>query len=83
MQNGPGFYYILQILRQGTQAETNIQNIPINDWTTRYYEMSASMVYEPYRITLKAINSVGEAAADAPSIVGYSYESSKYSAVCV
>ncbi|CAL1541881.1 unnamed protein product [Lymnaea stagnalis] len=75
MQNGPGFYYILQILRNGSQAETQIQNIPIDNWKTDHYEMSTGIVYEAFKITLKAINSVGEAAADPPTIIGFSYES--------
>uniref|UniRef100_A0A0B7A4I7 Neuroglian n=1 Tax=Arion vulgaris TaxID=1028688 RepID=A0A0B7A4I7_9EUPU len=73
-QNGPGFYYVLQILRVGAQQESEMLNIPINDWKTNHYEMSTGLIYEPYRITLKAANSVGEAAADPPTIIGYSYE---------
>uniref|UniRef100_A0A2C9KWE9 Neuroglian n=1 Tax=Biomphalaria glabrata TaxID=6526 RepID=A0A2C9KWE9_BIOGL len=74
MQNGPGFYYVLQILRLGAQAETQIESKPIDDWRTSHYEMNSAMIYEPYRITIKAINSVGEASADPPTIIGYSYE---------
>lgn len=76
-QAGPGFYYLLRILRVGAQSETDTLEIPINDWKTNRYELSTGYVYEPYKITLRAGNSVGEASADPSTIIGYSYESSK------
>ncbi|BFZ08082.1 hypothetical protein BsWGS_11121 [Bradybaena similaris] len=74
-QAGPGFYYILRILRVGAQAETDTLERPINDWRINHYELSTGYVYEPYKITLRAGNSVGEASADPSTITGYSYES--------
>ncbi|XP_012943169.1 neuroglian isoform X3 [Aplysia californica] len=74
-QNGLGFYYSLQILREGDSEELGLQTFKINDWETSFKEISTGRVYEPYRITMKAGNNLGEAKENAPTITGYSYES--------
>ncbi|GFS23806.1 neural cell adhesion molecule L1-like protein [Elysia marginata] len=73
LQNGPGFRYMLEIVREADQAETSVP-ITITDWRTDHYEISAQNVYEAYRITLRAENDDGPAKGDPPTITGYSYE---------
>lgn len=73
LQNGPGFLYMLEVVRVDEQFESVVP-IPIAEWDTDHYEMSASNVYEAYRITLRALNNDGPAKGDPPTIIGYSYE---------
>ena len=75
-QNGPGFQYELEIVRVADQIESAVP-IPIAEWETDHYEISAQNAYEAYRITLKSVNSVGPAEGDPPQIIGYSYEQGK------
>ncbi|RUS85660.1 hypothetical protein EGW08_006536 [Elysia chlorotica] len=72
-QNGPGFRYMLEVVKVADQIESAIP-IQITNWETDHYEISAQNVYEAYRITLTSENSVGPAEGDPPSITGYSYE---------
>lgn len=74
-QNGPGFQYILQFKREG-QPESTVQRIPINTWSTSFYKYSTpNQLYEPYQITLRARNMLGEAQQDPPTIRGFTGES--------
>ncbi|XP_025108153.1 neuroglian-like isoform X2 [Pomacea canaliculata] len=73
-QNGPGFQYILQYEREG--YPTGVQQFPIDDWRVREkYFAVGNQIYEPYIITLKAKNSVGDAMQDPPKIRGFTAES--------
>ncbi|GFO23158.1 neuronal cell adhesion molecule, partial [Plakobranchus ocellatus] len=73
-QNGPGFHYLLEVVRESSQSETAVP-IPISDWKTDHYEMSAQNIYEPYKITISAANNDGPAEGDPTTIRGFAYES--------
>ncbi|XP_059166690.1 neuroglian-like isoform X2 [Physella acuta] len=75
VQNGPGFYYTLQVRRVGSENSSQLQSYTINDWRRSSFEISTGLVYEPFQITLRAGNSVGEATQPPSTIIGYSYES--------
>ncbi|PVD25037.1 hypothetical protein C0Q70_15534 [Pomacea canaliculata] len=72
--NGPGFQYILQTKREG--YENIVQQIPIDDWRTREKFITVGdQIYEPYIITMRAKNSIGDALHDPPTIRGFTAES--------
>lgn len=73
-QCGPGYFYLLQIQRVRGQL---LLNKTIDNWETSSFEMVTALVYEPYEITIRSINSLGEASTDLATIIGYSYEHSE------
>ncbi|KAI8742897.1 neuroglian [Biomphalaria glabrata] len=72
MQNGPNFHYYLEITRLSDNQERN--ETKITNWTVRYYELPVRFPYEPYLVTIKSVNSVGEASEEPPKIIAHSYE---------
>ena len=49
------------MLRVGDNEATGMQTYTINDWEINHKEIATGRVYEPYRITIKAGNNIGEA----------------------
>lgn len=75
-QNGEGFRYILEIMREG--FENQVETVPVEEWRTfEYYYATGSEIYEPYEITIRARNSVGFARQDPTKIRGFTGEDSK------
>ncbi|KAK7102380.1 neuroglian-like isoform X2 [Littorina saxatilis] len=72
--NGEGFQYELQVSREG--FENQVVPIPIEDWRTYEHSMDrgGSEVYEPYKIQIRARNSVGFARQDPVIIRGFTGE---------
>lgn len=72
MHNGRDFRYIITVKKENS---TDVETVyTIQDWKQRRKVIQTNNVYMPYRISMKAKNSHGDAKVDPVSIVGYSGE---------
>ena len=80
--NGPGFRYVIGIYREGESQPVEKQEI--QDWriNEKFYSVGAQ-VYEPYIITLRAVNNLGSAGRKAVRIRGFTAEDSRLKLVCL
>ena len=73
--NGPSFKYQLRYKRV---VDTDWMTEDISDPTRfRFVETRPVNIYEPYNITITAINNDGPSTTEPPMIIGYSGEASK------
>ncbi|GFR81010.1 neural cell adhesion molecule L1-like protein [Elysia marginata] len=73
-QGGPGFKYMLNILREGN-PENTVLAVTLTDWTQYYYIVSAmGETYVPYSIEISSVNDIGKSTDSTQSITGYSGE---------
>ncbi|XP_067683005.1 neuroglian-like isoform X2 [Haliotis asinina] len=69
--NGPGFHYVVMVSKEG---DNTVQSFIVNDPFKDRFEMPVDNVYQPYTVTVKAVNRNGEPAEPAQSHRGYSGE---------
>lgn len=69
--NGPGFHYVVMISKVG---DNTVQSYIRNDSFKGRFDIPVDDVYQPYTVTVKAANRVGEPPQLATSHMGYSGE---------
>ena len=77
--NSAGFYYLIRWQLNSSDADEDPESLRV-PFPEAYHQVLPGSVetYQPYRISVKAGNSVGESRAAAEEIIGYSGEDSKY-----
>ena len=76
--NSDGFKYEVTWQREGEQE---VNSHIITDWEEDSYEVPVDDVYVPYIVTVKAVNSIGEAIVPPTKVSGFSGEACEYT-VC-
>ena len=73
--NSDGFKYEVTWQREGEQE---VNSHIITDWEEDNYELPVDGVYLPYTVTVKAVNSLGEAIVPPTRVAGYSGEACEW-----
>lgn len=73
--NSDGFKYEVTWQKEGEQE---VNSHIITDWEEDSYEVPVDGIYVPYTVTVKAVNSLGEAIVPPTKIAGYSGEACEY-----
>ena len=75
MHNGRDFKYVITVKKENSTDNEDVHTI--SNWKQQHLILTTNNVYTPYRITMKAKNSHGDATVDPVSILGYSGEDGK------